>query len=204
MTKFIQDLADELNALKKGMAANSAKWTGLPVTEANLQTAIDALLQKDDAIDSADNALKQARLEGRNLVQQYAPLVTQVSNLATGLHQSEPQKLGNYGIETRKAATTVPVPEKAIIASITDDADGVGFVVTIQPLPNADTFDIERGVAASADATALNTPFEHWGSSKKLSFVDDDVERGKRYFYRVRGFNRNGYGEWSEPVSRVQ
>ena len=204
MTKYIQDLADELKGLKKGMAANAAKWTGLPVTEANLQTAIDALLQKDDAIDSADTALKQVRAEGRNLVQQYAPLAAQVENLAAGLHQTEPQKLGDYGIQARKDATTIPIPSKAIIASIADDTDGIGFTVTIQPLANVDTFDIERGIAASADATALATPFEHWGSSKKLSFTDDDVVRGKRYFYRVRGFNRNGYGEWSEPVSRVQ
>lgn len=186
------------------MVANAAKWNGLPVTDVQLQTAIDALVQKDDAVNTAETTLKVLRAESRNLVDQYAPLAAQVENLATGLHQTEPQRLGDYGIATRKDATTVPVPAKAIITSIEDDVDGVGFVVTIQPLANADTFDVERGVAASADATALNTPFAHWGSSKKLSFVDDDVERGKRYFYRVRGFNRNGYGEWSEPVSRVQ
>ena len=39
---------------------------------------------------------------------------------------------------------------------------------------------------------------------RKLSFVDDDVEKGTRYFYRFRGLNSNGSGEWSEPVSRVQ
>ena len=204
MTKFIDDLANELKALKKGVVANSTIWAGLPVTEAAIQAAIDELLQKNDAIDSADTALKQARIEGRNLVQQYAPLAIQVTNLATGLHLAEPQKLADYGIQGRKPSTANPLPAKAIILSIDDDSDGVGFVVTIQSLAYADTFDIERGIAASADVTALNTPFEHWGSSKKLSFIDDDVVRGKRYFYRVRGFNRNGYGEWSEPVSRVQ
>ena len=38
----------------------------------------------------------------------------------------------------------------------------------------------------------------------KIKFVDDNVTKGVRYFYRVRALNRNGQGPWSEPVSRVQ
>ncbi|HRH48838.1 MAG TPA: fibronectin type III domain-containing protein [Panacibacter sp.] len=50
----------------------------------------------------------------------------------------------------------------------------------------------------------LQPPYSHYKTTKKLTFTDDDVKRGQRYFYRVRGLDRNGYGEWSEPVSRVQ
>lgn len=200
----MQDIKEELTALKKGMVGNAAIWAGQPVTAAQVQTAIDAIDAKNDEMDAAEVLLQQKRTEGRKLVEQYSPMAKLVSTLATGLHTTSPEKLGEYGIALPKAATTVPVPAKAVIASLTDDVDGEGFIITIQPLANADTFEVEKGVTAAADVTTLATPFSFYKNSKKLSFVDDDVLRGKRYFYRVRAFNRNGYGEWSEPVSRVQ
>jgi hypothetical protein len=39
---------------------------------------------------------------------------------------------------------------------------------------------------------------------KKTSFIDDEVAKGIRIFYRVRAANTNGVGPWSEAVSRVQ
>jgi hypothetical protein len=204
MVKYLQEIKEELTALKKGMVGNAAIWAGQPVTAAQVQTAIDAIDAKSDEMDAAEVLLQQKRAEGRKLVEQFNPMVKQVSTLATGLHTISPEKLGEYGIDLPKNASTVPVPAKAIIASLTDDVDGEGFIITIQPLANADTFEVEKGVTASPDVTTLATPFSFYKNSKKLSFVDDDVLRGKRYFYRVRAFNRNGYGEWSESVSRVQ
>jgi fibronectin type 3 domain-containing protein len=204
MVKYMQEIKDELTDLKKGMVGNTAIWAGQPVTAAQVQAAIDAITAKSDEMDAAEVLLQQKRAEGRNLVEQYSPMVKQVTTLATGLHTTSPEKLGEYGIDLPKTATTIPVPAKAVIASLTDDVDGEGFIITIQPLANADTFEVEKGMTAAADITTLATPFTYFKTSKKLSFVDDDVLRGKRYFYRVRGLNRNGYGEWSEPVSRVQ
>jgi hypothetical protein len=200
----MQDIKDELTALKKGMVGNTAIWAGQPVTAVQIQMAIDAIATKSDEMDAAEVALQQKRAEGRKLVEQFTPMAKQASTLATGLHTTNPEKLGEYGIALPKNSATVPVPAKAVIASLTDDVDGEGFIITIQSLANVDTFEVEKGVTASADVTTLATPFSFFKNSKKLIFVDDDVLRGKRYFYRVRAFNRNGYGEWSEPVSRVQ
>ena len=41
-------------------------------------------------------------------------------------------------------------------------------------------------------------------NSVKLSFIDDDVLPGIRYFYTVRAVNRNGKGPESDAASRVQ
>jgi hypothetical protein len=58
----------------------------------------------------------------------------------------------------------------------------------------------------AADAADVNTipAFLHLATSRKLKYTDDAVEKGKRYFYRIRAINNQGAGEWSEPVSRVQ
>ena len=41
-------------------------------------------------------------------------------------------------------------------------------------------------------------------TTTKTPFVDDDVFKGVRYFYKVRAINAAGEGPWSEAVSRVQ
>lgn len=204
MTKYINDLVTELKDLKKGIGINAALWARMPVTEAQLQTAIDALETQDVAIDSAAVALQQQRTFGRNITEQYKPLAAQTENLASGILATNTEKLLDYGIKLRKDASTIPVPAKAMIASIIDDYDGEGFIVTYQSLENADSFEVEKGMAPTPDVLVLQPPYSHYKTTKKLTFTDDDVKRGQRYFYRVRGLNRNGYGEWSEPVSRVQ
>jgi hypothetical protein len=39
-------------------------------------------------------------------------------------------------------------------------------------------------------------------NNTKLTYTDDDVVKGKRYFYRVRGYNRRGY-PWLWRVERT-
>jgi len=56
----------------------------------------------------------------------------------------------------------------------------------------------------SPGTTVLQPPYPFLKSTKKLVYVDDDVEAGVRYFYRVRAVNATGAGAWSEPVSAVQ
>lgn len=45
---------------------------------------------------------------------------------------------------------------------------------------------------------------KNFKTTKKTSFVDDEVPKGVRVFYRVRAANTNGVGPWSEAVSKVQ
>ena len=204
MIKYIRTLVDELKALKKGMTTHATIWNGMAVTEKQLQDAIDELEKQESDIEDAETLLIQQRTAGRNLVEKHMLLASQATNLALGLHPTDSKELLDYNIQPRKDSGKVPVPEKAVIASIEDDVDGEGFIINIQKLDYADVFDVEKGSGDNADSMVYTGKFTHLKNSKKISFVDDDVKRGVRYFYRVRGFNRNGYGEWSEPVSRVQ
>ncbi|MEO6550073.1 MAG: fibronectin type III domain-containing protein [Ferruginibacter sp.] len=200
----MQYLVSEMKSLKTGVENNAAKWTNMPVTAAQLQTSTEALIAKDKQLAEAENAVEVLRGESRDLVAHERLLAKQVENLAWGLHQHEPKLLGSYGIAVQRPGTSIPAPGKAMIAGITDDPSGEGFVISILGLANAESFEVEKGNCAQADTMVLAPPYPHFQTTRKLNFSDDEVKRGTRYFYRVRGFNRNGSGEWSEPVSRVQ
>lgn len=41
-------------------------------------------------------------------------------------------------------------------------------------------------------------------NSGKLKVIDNSIQKGVRYFYRIRGVNNKGTGAWSDTISRVQ
>jgi hypothetical protein len=96
------------------------------------------------------------------------------------------------------------VPEKGVIRNVSDDFDGEGFIVEWEKLAKTDSYEIERGIAANAADVNTIPAFTHLVTVRKTKYTDDDVAKGTRYFYRIRGINSKGAGEWSEPVSRVQ
>ncbi len=206
MQKNIQNSINELTDLKTGVHKYATQWANMPVKEADIDAAIAALTAKGKAINDAETLLKQARLDGRDAIEQYQPLIEQVTSLAEGIHKTEQGKLADYNLDIANTVsrTAKTAPSKAIIESVTDDIDGIGFIVKMQSLAGADGFEIEKSNPVDSTTLVLAPPYQHLRNSTKLIVVDDEVEKGKRYFYRVRGFNRKGYGEWSEPVSRVQ
>lgn len=205
MQKNIQNSINELNDLKTGVHKYGTQWVNMPVNETQIDAAIAALTGKGKAISDAEAVLKQARLDVRNAIEQYQPLIEQITSLAQGIHKTEPGKLADYNLDIAASSRTAKVvPAKAVIESISDDVDGIGFMLRMQVLTGADGFEIEKSAAVDSTTLVLAPPYNHLRNSSKLIVVDDEVEKGKRYFYRVRGYNRKGYGEWSEPVSRVQ
>jgi hypothetical protein len=205
MQKNVQDAMGILKSLKSGVHTHDKQWTGLPVSETQLQTAIDELQAAGDAIDQAESVLKQARLAARTKIELHNKLANQTISLAEGLHANEEGKLADYGLSTNAAARAAKaVPTKAIIESLIDDYDGIGFIIKVQSIADAEGYEIEKSQGIDSALTVLAPPYTHLRNIIKITYTDDDVEKGKRYFYRVRGYNRRGYGEWSEPVSRVQ
>jgi hypothetical protein len=204
MQKNIQNTITELSNLKNGITKHATQWTGLPVTEVQITAAITALTTAGKNISDAEDALKQARLAGRLAVETNTTLINQATSLAEGLHTNEQEKLVDYGFSITAARSSSSIPTKTIIESITDDADGVGFVIKLQAVANADGYEIEKSNPSDSTLTVLAPPYNYLKNTAKLITVDDEVLKGKRYFYRVRAYNRKGYGEWSEPVSRVQ
>ncbi|MEW5842072.1 MAG: hypothetical protein AB1775_02275 [Bacteroidota bacterium] len=55
----------------------------------------------------------------------------------------------------------------------------------------------------AADANTI-PELKNFRTTKKTSFVDDEVPKGVRVFYRVRAANTKGAGPWSKAVSKVQ
>jgi len=205
MTKFIQDLILKLRAIKNGMTLNAAQWVGQPIATVDIDNAITDLEGADNAIEAAKDTLQQKRTDGRTEVKTKEDgIYSQAVNLATGIHNSDQVKLNEYDIKLRAPGVPLPIPQKAVIASIKDDDDGIGFKMKVQVLADATSYEWQKGEAPQPNQTSLPTPYPFWRTTTKTTVVDDDVTAGTRYFYRVRGVNSTGPGEWSEPVSHVQ
>jgi hypothetical protein len=214
MLKYLQVVLDRLTGQKAGITTNSGDWTGQPDTPLTVQADMDAISTMDGQVDALEDQLSQKRADARALAATLTTKADQTDLRAKGIHATNPNKLQDYNIPIPADPQALPLPEKAIIKKITDDDDGVGFKLIIQPLANAEFFEVQRG-RIPADSpfpqpiptpppTVLQPPYPFLRNTKKLVFVDDDVESGVRYFYRVRGVNTKGPGEWSEPVSGVQ
>jgi len=202
MQKNLQKIFDRLIALKNGMVINALKWVGQPVDTADVDVATAAITAKDGEIETSKDALSTKRAEGRTVVETQTDLADQIENLALGIHQSDKEKLVQYNIKERKTPEPKDPPGQAVIASVKTDSDGVGFVIAIQPLVDAEDFDIER--AETDAAVMVATEFKHIKTTKKLTYVDDDVVSGRRYHYRVIPFNRRGSGPASAVISAIQ
>lgn len=201
---YINTEVDGLKALKKGIELNVAAWIGQPDTAATVQADIDELELADSDIAGLEAQISQKRAAARQLATAKAAKISIISQRAQGIHAANPEKWVEYGIVAGPTpATTRPAPAKGVIISVADDSDGIGFVVNVQTLDYADTYEYERGMGKAEDANTIPA-FTHFLSTKKSKIVDDDVIKGTPYFYRYRGINSNGNGECSEPVSRVQ
>jgi len=204
MIKYLEDLIQKFKSRIAGVDANPEKWVNQPITKTDLEKDLGQLETSQKNIDKAKNSLQKEREAGRQLVDTLIIKLNQVDKLAEGIHGQEMVKLNDYGIASRKEKTTRPIPSKGRIDYIADDSDGEGFVICLVKLADADHYEIQKGVAADNSTMVLSPPYPFFKTTKKITIVDDDVEKGKRYFYRVRGINNTGAGEWSEPVSRVQ
>jgi hypothetical protein len=205
MTKYIQDLINKLKARKAGMAKYATNWTGQAIQETDIDTILADLQKKDDAINDAEVALQQLRADARDLVHLKEVTLRQIDNLAEGIHALELTKLLDYDIHLPKTKTPKPIPTKGVVVSIKDDTDGEGFILERNTLTDATNYEWQK-VAGDDPATTFidDTKFAYFKTTNKNVFVDDNVKKGVRYFYRFRGINATGQGAWSEPVSRVQ
>jgi len=204
MLKYIQKTIDSLKGISSGIKKNPEKWASLPVNATEFDEAALTLEKADAEINSAEQVLEQKREAARKLVDLYTPKLRQAANLAIGIHSGEEIKLSEYGLSVRRESVSHSIPTKSIILGISDESDGIGFIISIATQPEADHYEIERGVAPNVNELVLQPPFPLYKTTLKTAFVDDDVKKGVRYFYRVRAINSAGSGEWSESVNRVQ
>ncbi len=209
MTKYIQEQIAELKGRRNGITKNSDKWANLPVKIEEIDARIKELEEIDAKIADGLNTVQQLRDKARSLVGGNWKEIAKIDSFAMGIHSESQEKLNEYGLGAQSdkyntAARTLPIPAKVVIDSIIDDYDGVGFIVQLSRIDNVEHFEVERGRVEDPKTSILAPPYPFLRTVKKLKFTDDDIVKGQRYFYRVRAVNRNGAGEWSEPLSRVQ
>ena len=205
MVKYISDVVGALKVRANGILKNATLWASMPVSVEIINQAIEELEEVEKEIMEAESVLSQLRAQGRRLAAKKQELVNQVDSLALGVHATAPDLLSDYGIEARRAAEQRPVPVKGMIKEIVDDLDGEGFILERDTLAGATNYEWQRAIGADAAVTNIDeSEFNHFKITNKRTFVDDEVRKGTRYFYRFRGFNATGNGPWSEPVSRVQ
>jgi len=204
MLGYLSDVKARLLSLKAGMQKNSAQWTEQTATVLQIDEAVAGIDAIDTEAEQAKNKYELTASSARTRGNEAVKLADKIENLALGFHGETTDKLIEYGIKQRKAATPRPAPSKVLIPTLADDSDGEGFVVSTQKDPSADYYEWQKGSAANAADNKTIPELKNFKTTRKTNFVDDDVPKGIRIFYRVRAANTNGVGPWSEAVSRVQ
>jgi hypothetical protein len=204
MLAYLGEPKDRLRSLLAGISKNATVWTNHTALSAETEQMITNLDTKDAEVE----ALNQQRIvkitEARNLSADANKLADKLESFANGYHADSPEKLLEYGMKPKKTKEQKPAPTKILIPVLEDDTDGEGFIVTTQYEPNADFYEWQKGVGTNAADDKTIPELKNFKTTKKTSFVDDEVAKGVRIFYRVRAANTNGVGPWSEAVSRVQ
>ena len=204
MIRYLREESDRLGGFKSGIEKNSAKWTNNEILPAKIQIQIDQLTAKEKLIEETKTLLNQQQFEAKGLQQTAAKLGDQIENYIYAFHPDEPEKLLDYGLEPRKPYTKKQAPTTKPVVSIHDDTDGEGFILTTQSDPDAEIYEWYKGIGTDPSKPEIIPSMTLLKTTKKITFVDDDVVKGVRVFYKVRAINNKGEGPWSEPVSKVQ
>jgi len=204
MLKYLADVVARLNSLKQGMEKNPTKWATQTITPAQVQTTIDDLetISKDDSSLKEQVTANQAKAHTAQTAAE--KLADIIESIAVGLEEGNQDNLNSYGIKLRKIPSKKAAPSTSLHPALADDTDGEGFIVSTTYDSDADLYEWLKGV--SPDPTKLDTipEMKFFKTTKKTTFVDDEVAKGVRVFYKVRAVNSAGNGPWSEAVSRVQ
>jgi len=204
MLGYLMEPKERLRVLKTGMANNTPDWTVKTVELPEVETILTRIDAKDAEVETARQLLSLRSTEARALSGEAVNLADKIMNIALGIYSGNEEKLIEFGIKKRKTAEPKPAPTKTLIPALADDTDGEGFVVSTQTDPNADYYEWQKGYGTNAADDKTIPELKNFKTTKKTSFVDDEVPKGIRVFYRVRAANTNGVGPWSEAVSKVQ
>jgi hypothetical protein len=204
MVSYLAEVKNRLVSLRNGMTKNPTFWTDTTVSVQSVEQMLANLETKDTELEEAKNRQALKITEAREVSGSAGKLADKIENFAGGYHAGSEEKLVEYGIKQRKTATPKPAPTKTLIPVLQDDTDGEGFIVSTQVDLNADYYEWQKGTGTNAADDKTIPELKNFKVTKKTSFVDDDIPKGVRIFYRVRAANTNGVGPWSEAVSRVQ
>lgn len=204
MLTYLSEVKDWLTTLLAGMKKFAAKWTDQTVPVSEVEQMIAKINSADSELEDAKKQLTIKQTAAREVSAEASKLAGRIENFALGFHSANSSELLEYNIKEKKAKEPKPAPAKTLIPILEDDTDGEGFIVSTQTDPNADYYEWQKGTGTNAADANTIPELKNFKTTKKTSFVDDEVSKGVRTFYRVRAANTNGVGPWSEAVSRVQ
>jgi hypothetical protein len=202
--KYLSELVDELKELMSGIVKNAALWASQNITGAIVQQSIDAVNAMETEVAELKKQLSEKLTAARALQDATSQFVTKLENFAYAIHTDTPEKLVEYGLQPHKEAKSKSVPTQKPSVTLEDDTDGQGFIVSTNTDSDATLYEWYRGIAADASKTDVIPAMTLFKTTQKISFVDDDVIKGQRVFYKVRAVNPAGVGPWSDVASRVQ
>jgi hypothetical protein len=204
MIQYLRNVIDRLTGFILGIIANPDKWAKNDITVDSVKAVHEKLVAKEKEIEDLKKLLSQKQIEARELQIEGTKFADKLENFIFGYHSDEPQKLINYGLTAPRSNAKKQAPVNKLTLTIEDDTDEVGFIITTQSDPDAELYEFYKGYGADAAKTDVIPPMTHLKTTKKISYVDDDVPKGVRVFYKVRATNSKGEGPWSEAASRVQ
>ena len=204
MIKYIADTSSTFKGLKNGMEKNPTTWANQADSTLKMQEKIDILDSMEKEIESIKEQLAIKQIEAHKLCAELDEYAGRVTSIAIGLEGNNQEKLLPYGIKLRKQAAKKSVPTMVLQSTLADDTDGAGYIVSTQFDSDADLYEWQKGAGSDPTKTDVIPEMKLFKTTTKTTFVDDDVLKGVRYFYRVRSVNSAGTGPWSEAVSRVQ
>jgi hypothetical protein len=204
MLGYITKLRNRFAQLLNGVTTHPAKWTGQAESPITIQANINQLDLIQKEITQKETELILKKKEARKIEKNLTPIADGIKTKAIGFHNSEPVELQSYGIKLRKAKEKKAVPDKKLGPVIEEDVDGIGFKISTQFDPLAEHYEWEKG--ESDDPKDLNhiPDLKLFKSTSRISFIDNEIEAGVRYFYRVRAVNRRGKGVWSAVANKIQ
>ncbi len=204
MIQYFSEVSERLNGFKKGMDKEPDLWQNQPEGPAKVQEKITLIDAKEKEVADLKDLLSVKQAEGHALVNEVTEYADRIESTIIGQVGTSIERLTPYGIKPRKTAVRKPSPSKILLPVLADDTDGIGFIVSTQTDPDAEHYEWHKGLGADPSKTDIIPEMKFFKISKKTSFVDDDVPKGVRVFYKVRAVNGAGQGPWSEAVSRVQ
>lgn len=204
MIQYFSELSSRLKSYKNGMDKEPELWQNQPEGPAKVQEKIVLVDAKEKEVGDLKDLLSVKQAEGHALVNEVTEYADRLGSTIIGLVGTSVERLTPYGIKPRKTAARKPAPSKTLLPVLADDTDGIGFIVSTQTDPDAEHYEWYKGLGADPSKTDVIPEMKFFKISKKTSFVDDEVPKGVRVFYKVRAVNNAGQGPWSEAVSRVQ
>jgi hypothetical protein len=204
MIKYLDDIRNRLKERKAGILKHLALWTSQAITGDLLEQKIAQVDAADADIENAKTALSNSYAAARTVQDSLEQFLTKIDNNAVAIHTDDPDTLGDYGIAGRKENKPKAVPVEKLLMTVADDTDGFGFILTTSADESASMYEWYKGVSADASKADAIPAMMLFKTTQKLSFVDDDVVKGQRIWYKVRAVNAAGTGPWSDPANRVQ